>query len=169
MRQYYGNQSPHYYPTRDPRQNSWNSGSSTVVDWSALQLPLYSPKSPVYSVTKSVTRRRRQSIPKALPRRNAVAMTQQAETETCPMCSYAATGTDRHKLVRRHMKRHDETEELYQCGFPTMDGSVCEKSYNRRDNLRAHQKKEWHAHGGREKRLLRKRLPGGSKYRPDID
>jgi hypothetical protein len=171
MRQYFSERSSSEPAATDLRQHSWDSSTSTTVDWVQQHVPPQSSVKPVFgdSAAKVASHQQTRRSHRTASKWRSRPTRRETRKEVCPHCRYAATGTDRLKLLRRHMKTHNDTEELFECGFPSLDGSVCSKRYNRPDNLRSHQRKELHTHGGRERRLLRKRLPGGPKYRPDID
>lgn len=158
MRQYYA-ESSRATPEPETRQSSWNSNTSIIVSLNPTQTES-APTSNLSLGEAAV------SSPADQQRRRAGSGLRR---ESCPHCGYTPVGTDRRKLLRRHMLTHKDTEELFECGFLSLDGSVCSKTYNRPDNLRSHQRKEFHTHAGRQKRLLRKRLPRGARFRPDID
>ncbi|KAK3325931.1 hypothetical protein B0H66DRAFT_549782 [Apodospora peruviana] len=49
-------------------------------------------------------------------------------------------------------EKTEEEEERFQCTFSFEDGSVCEKSFNRKDNLQQHVKRKHESDGGAEMR-----------------
>lgn len=152
------------------RQYSWSSTSSTTIDCNERRDHLFPIVNPVIagSPVTTMSRTDARHPPGTTIKRRIRATKSETKEESCPYCDYTNGSIDRRKLVKRHMKTHEDTQEWFECGFSLPDGSVCIKGYNRRDNLRDHQRKKLHTHGGGEKKVLRKRLPGGPKYRPDI-
>jgi hypothetical protein len=171
MRQYYGQTSLRQPVATESRQNSWNSSTSTALDWAEphVRSDAASKQATPVPASKAVSSQQARRPHRSASRRRSRPIRRETKKEVCPHCPYAAAGADRLKLLRRHIKTHEGTEELFECGFPSTDGSVCSKRYNRSDNLRSHQRRERHGNGGRERRLLRKRLPGGARFRPVID
>ncbi|OIW22497.1 hypothetical protein CONLIGDRAFT_687500 [Coniochaeta ligniaria NRRL 30616] len=172
MRQYNMERPQPVPESTQARQNSWSSSSSTTLDYNERQnLPLHIPKQMIAELpATTLSHPDARQPPGTITRHRARTIRKRTEKKRCPdpNCPYTAEGPSRSKLLKRHMKTHEDMEDWFECGFSSLDGSVCRKNYNRRDNLREHQKREQHRHGGREKMLLRKRLPGGPKYKPEI-
>lgn len=199
MRQYYFARLPSP-AAGESRQNSWGSMASSSTVWGSDQpselqtlhktaIPVevqskthpprttLSPRpprtpSPQRPCRKAPALAKRRPSRSLLPRRES-RLSGSQDTYSCPHCEYEATGTDRGKLFRRHMTKHDDTEVMYVCDFPAKNGLACRKQYNRKDNLQAHQKKAQHSHVGKPTRLLRKRTNTMTavklKHKPNIE
>ncbi|KAK0636429.1 hypothetical protein B0T17DRAFT_519135 [Bombardia bombarda] len=91
-------------------------------------------------------------IPK--PRRLSVKSSESPEAVCCMACNFfPSRGPDQMKKIRKHRlsRKHrristgvqtTKDEELFPCLHRNEDGSTCSAVYNRRDNLRGHQRKK---------------------------
>ncbi|KAK3328254.1 hypothetical protein B0T19DRAFT_401035 [Cercophora scortea] len=151
-------QNPSQPPRSDSehRQQTWSSSSSTLFDTEA----------PDVSPTANVSNEKNppQEIPSPdLPSGRKHGISRQAgvkkcrpksdsdsEPVCCATCEYnPASGPDQHKKMARHNKTGSHlrktqqdvgSQEEFPCDFVNHKGIKCGGSYNRRDNLRQHQR-----------------------------
>lgn len=118
------------------RQNSWDSNASTLID---------------LATANDVTRRRSTDDTSAMRQHgtdNAVAglpSQQKAAPQPpgCQPCSYFPEGKDYWKKMKRHRSTHNHSKKTGERNaLPGYRCALCGSTFNRKDNLQQHRKKQ---------------------------